>query len=544
MLKTLSIRAKLFSNAVLAVLIILGMGGLNYFSSQKGIAALASVYENQVLPTSLLQAMDSRLKEVQFRMAGVLLDQMPTVGSRNHLKEVRVELPKLWAQFREQTKDNHFSKEGQELVEKIDKKLASLDPFFDKLAAAYSAGDKKALTGLLEDEWPSVQGGIVKPLSQLLPMQEASAKETYDSSVAVARQMLTVQGLVMVVGLVILLGFTLQITRGINFSIASLKAVLDKLAGGDLTAHAHLAQHDELGQMADSLNGTIAQLRQIVSGVKQAADSVASASRHLSSEADMVLRRAEKQTDGVMEISAAMEESSVSVTEVAQNAEGVEKAAASTQKIAQDGNTHMAKSIEAMQRIEQAVASSSNTISGLSQSIDKVSEITRVIKEIAEQTNLLALNAAIEAARAGEQGRGFAVVADEVRKLAERTASSTADINAMVESIKNSSGAAVEAIHRIEQEVAQGASYNRQIGETLRQIVEAAASVSESAHQITNAVKEQSQASENIARNMERISSLTKENSISIQGVDAAAKDLSNTASELQRLVEQFKLAT
>ena len=539
----MSIRMKVLSSAVLAALIILGMGGLNYYVIQKGIATLASVYENQVVPTISLHTIDSRLKEVQFRMAGVLLDQMPTVGSRNHLKEARVDLPKLWAHFREQTKGNHFSNEGQDLIDKIDKNLDSLNPFFDKLDAAYSAGDKNKLTGLLEDEWPTVQGGVVKPLSQLLPVQEAAAKETYETSVAEARRMLIVQGIIMAISLMVLLGITLQIIRSISRSLGSLKAVLEKLAGGDLTVQANLNHKDELGQMADSLNGTVTQLRQIVSGVKRAADTVAAASSNLSAEANAVLRRAEKLTDGVMEISAAMEQSSVSVTEVAQNAEGVEKAASNTQRIAQDGNVHMTMSIDATQRIEQAVASSSSTISGLSKSIDKVGEITQVIKEIAEQTNLLALNAAIEAARAGEQGRGFAVVADEVRKLAERTASSTADINATVDTIKSSSAAVVDAINRIEQEVAQGASYNRQTGETLRQIVEAAASVSESAHQITNAVKEQSQASENIARNMERISSITEENTVSIQGVDASAKDLSRTASDLQRLVGQFKLA-
>ncbi len=543
MLNTLTIRTKILAVATFAVLIILGMGGLNYYSSQNGISALASVYENQVVPAASLQAIDIRLKDVRFRMAGVLLDQMPTVGSLNHVKEVKAELPKLWGQFREQTQNNKFTPEGQELVDKLDTKMASLNPFLDSVAAAYAANDKDKLTALLEDEWPTVQSNVVKPLSQLLPMQEATAKETYESSMSAARQMLVTQGIVMVVSLGLLVGLTLPLNRSIGRSISQLKEALDKLAGGDLTIQANVSNRDELGQMAESLNATVGQLRQIVGGVKQAAEAVASASRDLSVEADKVLKRAEKQTDGVMEVSAAMEESSVSITEVSQNADGVEKAAASTQQIAQSGNNHMARSIEATQRIEQAVASSSSTIAGLSQSIDKVSQITQVIKDIAEQTNLLALNAAIEAARAGEQGRGFAVVADEVRKLAERTSSSTADINAMVDTIKSTSAQAVEAISRIEQEVVQGANINRQTGETLRQIVDAASGVSELAHQISSAVREQSKASESIARSMERISSLTEENSTSISGVDMASKGLSDTAAELQRLVGQFKVA-
>jgi len=487
--------------------------------------------------------MDSRLKEVRFRMAGVLLDQMPTVGSMNHAKEAKEELPKLWAQFHEQTKGNQFTEEGQELIKKIDSKMASLNPFFDSLIAAYAAGDKARLTSLLEDEWPVVQGGVVKPLSQLLPIQEAAAKDTYQGSVSSARRMLMIQGGMMLVGLAVLIGITVQLTRMINHSIAQLNGALDQVAAGDLTVQVNLTQQDELGQMADSLNRTVSQLRQIVGGVKQAADSVADASTRLSAEADTVMGRAQKQTDGVMEISAAMEQSSVSVNEVAQNAEGVEQAALNTKTVAQSGNANMVKSIEATRRIEEAVSSSSTTISGLSDAINRVGEITQVIKEIAEQTNLLALNAAIEAARAGEQGRGFAVVADEVRKLAERTAASTADITNMVDTIKNSSAAAVSAINRIEQEVHEGANFNRLTGESLNQIVESAVKVSDSAHQIATAVKEQSLASEEIARNMERITSITEENSFSIQEVDAAAKQLSATANELQHLVGQFKVA-
>jgi methyl-accepting chemotaxis protein len=529
--------------ASLAVLIILVMGGLNLYSNKQGLAALASIYENQVIPMSSLNAIDSRLKEVRFRMAGVMLDQMPTVGSLNHLKEVKKEVPQLWQQFLDQTRNNHFTPEGQELVAKISDKMTGLNPFLDQVAAAYGAEDKAALGSLLEDDWPVIQGNIVKPLSLLLPLQEAAAKETYDTRVAAARHLLTTVGIVVAVSLLVLLGFTLQMNKMIGRAINHLNEVLNRLAEGDLTVQAKIACKDELGQMADSLNHTIGRLRGIVSGVQSAADQLSSASERLSREADKVLRRAEQQTDGVMEISAAMEQSSVSVTEVAQNADGVEAAAATTRNIAQEGNSHMAKGIDATQRIEESVSSSSATITGLSQSIDKIGEVTQVIKEIAEQTNLLALNAAIEAARAGEQGRGFAVVADEVRKLAERTASSTTDISTMVAAIKGASTQAVTAINRIEREVKEGASHNRMTGETLSHIVEAASGVSDLAHQIASAVKEQSQASENIARNMERISAMTEENSMSIQDVDRAARDLSGTAAQLQTLVGQFKIS-
>ena len=542
-MKNLSIKAKLLSTAGIVVIIILALAALNFWSTQQGTNALASVYEREVLPMSDLSDIDAALKEVRFRMAAVVIDQMPFVGSKNHLVEVRDNLPKYWASFQEQTKDKKYSQEESELIQKIDKKIKDMPGFFAKLEAAYATSDKAGVSSLLEDEWPVVHSGLIKPLGQLLPLQQQSVKKTYEASVATAKHSLMVEGAVSVVSLVVILVFILQVTGGINKSVSALQSALSRVAKGDLSAHVVVRNKDELGQMADSLNQTIAQLRDTVNGVKDAANAVAAASSQLLSEASDVLERAQTQTDGVMQVSAAMEESTVSVNEVAHNAEGVEQAAATTQTMAHEGNVLMGKSSDATRRIVDAVGSSSATIAGLSQSIDKVGEITRVIKEIAEQTNLLALNAAIEAARAGEQGRGFAVVADEVRKLAERTATSTTDITNMIQPIKGAADAVVGAITKIQQEVTVGDEYNRSAEASLGKIVASAEHVSTMARQIAGAVREQSIASEEVARNMESISVLTEENSQSIQNVDDAAKRLAKTANELQKLIGVFKTA-
>jgi methyl-accepting chemotaxis protein len=542
-MKNLSIKAKLLSTAGVAMLIILTLAGMNIWSTRQATNALASVYENEVMPMSDLTAIDAALKEVRFRMAGVVIDQMPFVGSKNHLGEVRDAIPKAWASFQKKTKDKAFSAEETELIQKVDKKIKDLPGFFAKLDAAYAGSDKTGVSKLLEDDWPLIHGGLIKPLGQLLPLQQASVKNTYDNSVAASKRSLTTSSIVALVSLIVILGFTFQVTTSIHKSISALQTALARVAKGDLSVRADVKNKDELGQMAESLNQTIGQLRDTVNGVKDAANAVAGSATELLDEANEVLQRAQTQTDGVMQVSAAMEESAVSVNEVAHNAESVEQAAAKTQSMAHEGNTLMGKSAEATRRIVDAVNSSSTTISGLSQSIDKVGEITRVIKEIAEQTNLLALNAAIEAARAGEQGRGFAVVADEVRKLAERTATSTTDITNMIQPIKGATDAVVGAITKIHQEVSAGNEYNRSAEESLSKIVASAEDVSSMARQITGAVKEQSVASEEVARNMEKISVLTEDNSHSIQNVDGAAKRLARTAGELQRLIGAFKTA-
>lgn len=543
MFNSFSIRAKLLSTTALSIVIILVLGGMNFFSTRQNNAALEQVYENQVLPVSDLQEIDGDLKEVRFRMAGVLLDQMPTVGSLNHLKEASQTIPLKWKQFKEQTKNNQFSKDGQELIQKIDKNIANLQPFFNKLGSVYSASDKKVLSSMLEDEWPLIQSGLVKPLSQLLPIQQEAVKLTYEKSVARGRHMMSVLGIVMVASMVVILGVTFQLIHLMHRNIESLNHVLARVADGDLSVQSEIQQQDELGQMAKSLNKTVKRLREIVSNVKQAADSVAASSTSLSAEATSVMERAETQSDRVMQVSAAMEQMSVSVNEISTGATNVVEASSQTQAVARTGNEYMVKSMGATRRTVETVESSSAAIIELSRSIQKISEITKVIKDIADQTNLLALNAAIEAARAGEQGRGFAVVADEVRKLAERTTMSTSDITNMVDTIKEKTESSVNSMEMVKHEVEGSANYSNTTSQTLNEIMAASVRVTDLANHIASATKEQSIASEETARSMEEISSITEDNTSSIHQVTKDAESMAATAAQLQQLVAKFKLA-
>ncbi|MBZ0091446.1 MAG: methyl-accepting chemotaxis protein, partial [Sulfuricellaceae bacterium] len=344
------------------------------------------------------------------------------------------------------------------------------------------------------------------------------------------------------VSLLILGFFGWRIQTEINRGIGSIKAALAEIAQGNLGIRVTLKSQDEFGEMAKSLDETAARLREIISSVKNAADQAAQSSDGMSHQVELLIERGHARNERIMAVSAAMEQITVANSEVSSLAGNAAEAVKLNQDLAHNGDANMSKNQAAMEKVVTTVNSSVNIINKLSDSIQKIGQITTVIKEIAEQTNLLALNAAIEAARAGEQGRGFAVVADEVRKLAERTSTSTNEISGVVDLIRSETSSAVGAMGEVDREVGEGANYSRLTGEALKQIVEAANKVTEMVEQIASSTKEQASATDDVAQNLEGISSVTEENAASIQQVGDTSMQVAHIAIELQKIVGQFRL--
>jgi len=317
--------------------------------------------------------------------------------------------------------------------------------------------------------------------------------------------------------------------------------VVKQIAGGDLTGKIATRSGDRTSLLAamEQMQGG---LRDIIGGTLSTADMVAQSARQLAVSSHQVLSASERQSDATASMAASVEEMTVCISQISDNANGAQKHASETGGLAQAGSRDVREVVTEMSQISEAVATSSSVITSLGEKSHEISNIVQVIKEIADQTNLLALNAAIEAARAGEQGRGFAVVADEVRKLAERTTLSTREIAAMIQAIQGGTDDAVDGMSKGSTLVREGVRMVEHAGSSMEQIQGGVEKVLASVGDISTALMEQSTTSETIAKDIEGVARLTEETNTIIKEVAASATQLEQLATTLRHSVGRFRL--
>jgi methyl-accepting chemotaxis protein len=347
---------------------------------------------------------------------------------------------------------------------------------------------------------------------------------------------------ILVVGILLGTILSITITTSVSTPVHRTMTVLESLAERDLTKTLEIDSTDELGIMAGALNRTIEALRGTLMTISHSAEQLASASEEISAGAGQTAESARVQADQTTQAAGAMREISLSVQQISDNSRKASDASRGAAEAARNGGKTVEETLSTMRGIAASTTKVASTITELGKNSEQIGKIISVIDDIADQTNLLALNAAIEAARAGEQGRGFAVVADEVRKLAERTTMATKEIAAMIESIQKETQNAVQAMGRESKEVQIGVEKTSASGTALREIIKMSENVGEMIATIATAATEQLATTEQINSNVSQISSSTQESSTASEQTAKACADLSSLAFDLQNLVNQFKL--
>lgn len=323
----------------------------------------------------------------------------------------------------------------------------------------------------------------------------------------------------------------------------NLQAVITRMQhDSDLTKRVEIESNDEIGQAAKAFNALAENFQKIVHQVHGYADEVSQSATELASTSARITEGSQQQSAAASSTSASVDEITDKIKQVAQSASETESIAHTAQELSNAGQKVAADAAQELTRVSVSVSDSAKLVSALELRSAEIGKIVMVIKEIADQTNLLALNAAIEAARAGEQGRGFAVVADEVRKLAERTGNATTDVAAMIETFCKEIEQAVSIMDKSSREVSAGVNLTNEAAQSLAKINEGAHNTLEKIRSMVAATQEQSLASQEIALSVEKIAGFAKENSSSITETSQALHHLEQLASKLQESVSRFKV--
>jgi methyl-accepting chemotaxis protein len=324
-------------------------------------------------------------------------------------------------------------------------------------------------------------------------------------------------------------------------NVQNILLVMQNFAQGDLTAHLAVKNNDAIGMISRGFNEAVANIRQLVVQVIEAVRETANASSHIAEVSQAMaedIRRQARQTGAIASLIERMDTiTGHNANEAARAAR--ESAEASTD--AQNGGVVVTSTIQGITTIASVVAKSASTIEALGKSSEQIGEIVQVIEEIADQTNLLALNAAIEAARAGEQGRGFAVVADEVRKLAERTQKATKEIGTTIRVIQSDTNEAVRAMHEGTREMDKGKTSAAQAAEALERIINRTSNVAAIISAMAESSKEQTSTSSNIVENVENISAVTEAATSSTSEIERTVQALQGLTDNLLNLVTRFQ---
>lgn len=549
MLNQLTIRTRLILLASFTSILLVGSGSIGMLMLSRFQDALSETYEKELVPTVQLVKIGQLM--VDNRVQLLLALQHDPANPNNKLHDHPItkhtgrfdrnteEISQMWAQFTA----NKLRPEAMRLAERYAaERKKMLETGFLPTREAVLAGNFNEATRItLEATNPAFEAanGTRNEILQFMVDNAKQENEKAKRNFTTIRN-LTIAGVAGGVALALLAAYF--IISGVTRSISGLRTGMAAMQqDNDLSRRVAVHGNDEIAQAAQAFNSLTTTFQDIIQEVHASAEQLSAASSQLSTTANSVTQSSRHQSEAAASTAAAVEEMSVSVASVAENAEEVRHMAQNSMEVTQKGNLSLSELIGEIGEVETSVEEIAGAVTEFMHSTNTITNMTRQVRDIADQTNLLALNAAIEAARAGEQGRGFAVVADEVRKLAEKSAMSASQIDAVTHTLNTQSVSVENAITRGQSSLRSSQDFLENVAMVLSEANSSVSSATDGVDNITSSVREQTAVANEIAQHVEHIAQMAETNSLASNETSAAAHHLNQLAGKLNHIVGRFK---
>jgi methyl-accepting chemotaxis protein len=519
-LGNLAVGKKLAASFTILLVLLVIVSGVSYFSLSDYNRGVSIVKHANTAEIDLLEA------ERDERNFAITQESQYIERAIKFVDEARSALVRLIDMSREGSEDRQ---RAEAILDGVNSYEALLKRYENNIS-----GPSETVTAI-EEEMYSVATKTINLMEDLKYGEQEQLQNVYD--LAVAEIMI-----VTVIALLIAIALAWTLTRSITVPINEAVGIANKVASGDLTVNAQSQRGDEFGQLLAAFATMITNLRELIREIDTGATSIASSSEELSTVTNQTSKGVAEQQSQTDQVATAMNEMVATVNEVAKSAEAAFQAANHASEKSGNGEKAVKDTLSFVTDLNQQSADVTKQLNGLHAETNNIGTVLDVIKSVAEQTNLLALNAAIEAARAGEQGRGFAVVADEVRSLAQRTQSSATEIETLISNLVNSaetSVASMEAGNRLAEQTLERAEL---AGTAIQEMAEAVEDIRQYNSQIATAAEEQSSVAEDINQNITLIRDVGDQSAASSEQVSASSEELARLAEGLSGQVSRFRV--